>query len=155
VLGRGLGLLLELDAGLFGTWPPAPGAPVFPWLPDAPLMLPLLVGFGDLLPGAAFVPPGMPTPGVALDIGEAIDPPLVPEPMLPDVDIGRGAIVIEGVIAPPLDDPVPIEPWLVEPPIDPWPIEPPMVPILPPARAAVARQTYFPPPLPYCAEPFA
>jgi hypothetical protein len=144
----GPGELFELEAGLLGTWPPAPGAPVLPWLPDAPLMLPLLVGFGDLLPGAAFVPPGTPTPGVAPGIGEVIDPlPMLPEPMLPDVDVGRGAIVIDGLIAPPLDEPVPIEPC--DPaPIEPWVIEPPAAPILPPARAAVVRQTYFPLPLP-------
>ncbi|MEA2719945.1 MAG: hypothetical protein QOJ39_1809 [Candidatus Eremiobacteraeota bacterium] len=122
-------------------------------------MLPLLVGLGELmLPGAAFVPPGIPTPGVAPGIADRIGPglmlpePVLPEPMVPDVDAGRGAIVIAGLIAPP-DDPVPVEPGLIEPPI-----APPLfvvAPILPPAFIAVARQAYFPLPLPYCGAPFA
>jgi hypothetical protein len=116
---------------------------VLPWLPDDGDM-PLLVGPGELmLPGAALVEPGIPTPGVAAGIPEPIEPE--PEPD----GIGRGIIVI-GEVEPPDDPaPVPMEPWSIE-----WPlfiIEPP---ILPPVFIAVALQAYFPLPLPYCAEPF-
>ncbi len=107
--GRGLALgpgvvLFEVEPGLFGTWPPAPGAPVFPWFPDAgPLELD---GIGEpMLPGAAFVDPGIPGLPVADGRGEPIDPGVIP----PGELIGRGAIVrgplIEPLEVPPLDIP--------------------------------------------------
>jgi hypothetical protein len=97
-----------------------------------------------MLPGAEFVEFGRPGPGVApIELG--------------DDDIGRGRIVCVagmGIGEPPivLCEPLPIEPC------DPLPIElcPPIAPdirALPPPATAVARQTYMPAPLPYCAEP--
>ena len=115
-------------------------------------MLPDADGIGEpRLPGAAFVEPG---------IAGDIEPPGIGEM------IGFGAMVIgvDGVPIcppddppielPPLDDAPPIElPPDDRPPIAPWPIEP-AIPGLPPPVIAVARQTYLPVPLPYCAAPF-
>ncbi len=96
MLGRGFGLLFEVDAGLFGTWPPAPGAPVLPWLPDEGDMLAAGAGVARL-PGAALVEPGMPGAVVLAGIAPCIDPI---EPPLDAPPIGRGAIVFTGAIAP-------------------------------------------------------
>jgi len=75
MLERGFGLLFELDAGLFGTWPPAPGAPVLPWLPDAPPIV-LAGGCVRMLPGAAFPidpPDEVPLP---IDPPDELAPPI-------------------------------------------------------------------------------
>ncbi|MDP9106838.1 MAG: hypothetical protein M3N49_13015, partial [Candidatus Eremiobacteraeota bacterium] len=95
-------MLFDVEAGLFGTWPPAPGAPVLPWLPDAGF--PLDIGIGEpMLPGAALVEFGRPSPGVVRGIGDVIAPP--------GVDIGRGAIVIVlGIAEPGIACEPPIEP---------------------------------------------
>jgi hypothetical protein len=102
-------------------------------------------GIGEpRLPGAAFVEPGMPGPAVLPGIGEVIG---FPGEFVfgSEDDIGRGAIVI-GELGEPVTPPVPVEPPL--PAV--WPIAPAFVP----PATAVARQTYFPLPLPYGAEPF-
>jgi len=128
-------LLLDDEAGLFGTWPPAPGAPVLPWLPEVGPEL--ADGIGDpMLPGAALVELGKPGPGVLPGIGDVI--------VLGAEDIGRGAIVIVLGIAPGVDE----AGIACAPPDVP-------VPACAPRATAVARQTYVPVPLPHCAEPFA
>jgi hypothetical protein len=124
-----LGLLFDVEAGLFGTCPPAPGAPVLPWLPD--IGLPLDPGAGEpWLPGAALVEFGMPGPVVVRGsgTGELIG-------AAGGEDIGRGTIVLAGGIA--------IESGVACAP----PIEPPG-PGCPPRATAVARQMYIPIPLP-------
>jgi hypothetical protein len=120
-------------------------------LPDAgPLELD---GIGEpMLPGAAFVDPGIPGLPLADGRGEPIDPGVIP----PGELIGRGTIVRGALI---------VEPPIELPPIELPPVAVPFVPLLiepveslaalPPPLIAVDRQTYFPEPLPYCEEPFA
>ena len=133
-------------------------------MPDDGFELFAGLGWVPVLPGAALVPFGMPTPCVADGIGERIMPgdaiapgdDIIPgDDIMPGDDIERGDDIMPGEDIIPGDDigcgiivaPLPIAP--------PLPIEPFIIPILPPAATAVALQTYLPLPLPYIDEPLA
>jgi hypothetical protein len=143
VRGRGLALgaglvLFVVEPGLFGTWPPAPGAPVLPWFPDVGP----LDGCGDpMLPGDVIIPGVLIAPGDIIVLGELI---------------GRGTIVCGAltrrpVVVPPLVEPLDIPPmWqgIFDEFTDRLGL------VIPPPAVAAFRHMYWPLPLPYCAAPF-
>jgi hypothetical protein len=159
---------LVLEAGLLGVWPPAPGAPVLPWLPEALPIEPEADGLGELIvPVVEPVPALFCSPpagaGLVPELGGVIPPGgIMPPPIEPP---GEGEVFWvppDGGVIPPLLVP-PVEPLCIVPvelpPIEPWcivPIEPPIEPMCEPfIPAAVALQTYLPLPLPYIDEPLA
>ncbi len=126
---------MVLEAGLLGVWPPAPGAPVLPWLPEAlpiapPIELVVAEGLGELKVPPVPVPPVFccaplggvvePLEGVPIE-PLPIEPPEVPDPIEPLLDEPLVELVVFWV---------PPEAGMLPPCIEP-PIEPPCF-IMPP-----------------------